>query len=354
MRRKSERTVDVVNSVKREVINYRFEGGALREKILREDFETQSFWEGVIHLLFMYIIVFYVLIKKGLFLLFGKRPRVNFWLFDGLPEKPRLIKKYATSWRALDILYSYEFGKHGFLNDFWLRAKNALAVRNRLKIVRKLIYNKILELSKAGRKVKILSIAAGSAQAVCEAVYASGVEDVEVVLVDLDESALEYCKTMSEMLGIRNKFRFIKTTAGRTPAKMRELGFEPNIIEIVGFLDYVPDKKAVKLLGDCIDILEPGGSLIASNILINPEAPFLRFVVDWRLIYRTVGSFRELFVRAGADEKELETRVELEKMYIIVKYDKLSRKVEEGNQKPISKSDWNFHSKLALLKFILK
>lgn len=60
-------------------------------------------------------------------------------------------------------------------------------------------------------------------------------------------------------------------------------------------------------------ILKKDGFLIVSNVrdkFSNPTFYFMEWVVDWSLVYRTDQVFKNIFVKAGFSEEDIEVRYE--------------------------------------------
>lgn len=264
-------------------------GGREREKIkikfgiLNENlnFEKKSFYTLFVPLFL--IIAFWVWLKKKII----PNLKTNFYFFDGISENCRKIKENATRWRALDIVYNYyEKEKENIFTDFWLSIKNAQAVRNRLKLTKFLLMKNIKEISKKNREVKLISIASGSAQGTIETIAETKKNGIlcKGILIDIDPTALEYARKLSQKLGIENQISFINKTASYVGEIGKE--FRPHLIEMVGFLEYRPKEKAIKLIHTIYQALENGGTFLVSQIAPNMERFFLKEVINWPMIYR--------------------------------------------------------------------
>jgi len=231
-------------------------------------------------------------------------PHLNFW-FD-YSDQLKAVRKGAASWRALDILYNYfsKFqGQDGFKSresDFWIGgAYNSQAIRNRLKLTKD-------EIKKAVRRfvnepeVRIFSIASGSAQAVVESLQELGREisfGFKVVLLDVDQTAIDASKALVERAGMLDRFIFLRTSTSAVEEVMTK--FKPQIVEMVGFLDYRPRDKAIELVARIKKLLPNGGVFLTCNIRNNPERPLVDYCLMWRMIYRNPKKFAEIMIEAG-------------------------------------------------------
>jgi len=250
------------------------------------------------------VAVYRLVTRKNLQELRFAIPRLNFW-FD-YSDHLKAIRKGAASWRALDILYNY-FSKYqgpdGFKSkesDFWIGGTyNSQAIRNRLKLTKD-------EIKKAIRRfvnepeVRIFSIASGSAQAVVESLQELGQEasvNFKVVLLDVDQTAIDASRILVGKAGMLDKFVFVKASTRLVEEIMAK--FKPHIVEMVGFLDYRPRDKAILLVSRIRRLLCQGGVFLTCNIRNNPERPLVDYCLMWPMIYRNPHKFAEIMIEAG-------------------------------------------------------
>lgn len=270
-------------------------------------------WLYILAMPLMWALVGYVFVKKMVWqYAFGKKVYTNTFLFDGLCRPLRAIKEGAASWRALDLIYNYfekyrdfhpEYYPDGLywyervIADFWIGMMNAQAVRNRRKYVAEELSYLIKKVAETSDEVRIFSIASGSAQAVFEAIQQSGnVSKIGVTLLDLDETALVYSQDLAKKMGI-NSVATIHGNTGKVEKAIEE--FNPHIIEMVGFLDYRPNEKAVKLFQKIYRPLMFDGYFITANVCPNAEMRFLEWVINWKMIHRDKEVLEEILKEGG-------------------------------------------------------
>ncbi len=75
--------------------------------------------------------------------------------------------------------------------------------------------------------------------------------------------------------------------------------WQPDIVEMVGLMDYLDDKTAIEMIGKIYHHLGQNGSLIFSNINNNQEQRFVEEIVDWFQIYRHPDQLGELLISGG-------------------------------------------------------
>lgn len=256
----------------------------------------------------MNIIACYVLIKKQVLRLFwGLKPRINFWLVDGVSMTSRRIKEGATTWRALDEVYNFKRGEGRTvfaraIDWMWLHIRNAQAPRNRLAMAKQALRESIEAIAaglQPGEPVRILSLAAGSSQGVVEVMAEMRRRNVRVqsLLIDLEDDALRHARQLAREHGVEDD---VFTEQGDVFRFRKLLGeFTPHIVEIMGLVDYLNKRQAIWLMEKIYEVLPPNGFFFASNVHPNAEAFFLKWVVDWDMFYRTRQELGELLAAAG-------------------------------------------------------
>lgn len=209
----------------------------------------------------------------------------------------------AAAYKALEVMYTFPErkakGKVNLTNIFWENfLDNARSIRNRLALVKKEIIDTICTVATKKRTVHLLSVGSGSARPVLEAVALfNGQFSVEVMLIERDKAAIEFSKTLAAEFHINHTTQL---TENFFRLERESAEFRPDVVELVGLLDYLTEKQAIVLLKKVLQVLVPGGYLIAGNIAPNPEAPFVAKGINWpTMIYRTPQEFRNLLIEAG-------------------------------------------------------
>jgi len=210
----------------------------------------------------------------------------------------------AASWRALDLFYNYYSKVKPKLNGdleskltrYWIeKMENRQAVTNRLKVVTMLLKNAFAKFGDES-EVRLLSIASGSAQAVVDAILESP-QNVKALLLDIDATAIEEAKKLVCEHGLQDRFSFVLGNVKRVDELCDS--FKPHIIEMVGFLDYRPEAKAVSLVHRIKKHLPEGGILLTCNIKRNREKPFLDWVLLWPMDYKDEKELQRILSRGG-------------------------------------------------------
>ena len=251
----------------------------------------------------MWVLTFWVMLKKTLVGFLGLKLKVNTFWVDGLSPSSAAIKEGAASWRSLDVIYNFDAHKGNAMDLFWLGIINAQAVRNRLKMVTKEIYQLSLCIAKERKQeIRIFSIACGSAQAVVEVLARLKAEGIiaRALLTDIDETALQYAQRLATSYGVGDQVSVAQSSASKMYRLAEE--FQPTIVEMVGLMDYLPHKQAVQIVRRIHRALgHTGGFFITCNVRNNPEKHFLKWVCDWEMIYRSPIELASIITDAGFD-----------------------------------------------------
>lgn len=251
-------------------------------------------------ILLTWALTFWVMAKKKIL---GSRIRFNTLWFDKLSSPARKVKEGATTWRALDIIYNYSFQKSYRMDDiitnFWNKTMSACALRNRLRLTKQKLHEILQEAAVREKNVRLFSIACGSAQGVIEVMKELKEKGiiVQATLLDLDTTAIEYSKKLAMKAGIIDQMIFINKSARFLEEAAKD--FAPHVVEMIGFLEYRTNEKTIELLNKIYRILALDGILITSHMVSNSESMFVKWVVNWPIIYRSPNEFAEIIIKGG-------------------------------------------------------
>ena len=242
----------------------------------------------------------------------GRDPtHISSFFVDRFSRYNHQAKWGAAGWRSLDVFYNYWDKIEGNLKDnwegkltrYWIeKMENRQAVTNRLKIAIDLITSALSEFSDA-TEIRILSVASGSAQAVIGAMQQLPQLNIKATLIDFDQTALDEAKKSIEVAGLIDHFTIIHSKTGVLEKVCQS--FQPHVVEMVGFLDYRSDKKAIDLIGRIKKVLPNGGIFITCNIQNNPEKIFLDWVLLWPMIYRSPEELGGIIAEAGFRKRDI-------------------------------------------------
>jgi hypothetical protein len=213
-------------------------------------------------------------------------------------------KVFAAGCVALDIFYNFDAIKpllgnnpEGWLTRFWVgRLQNRQAVTNRRMIVTRLLVEEFEKFA-TEPEIRLVSVASGSAQSVVDAILKVPHLNIRAKLLDVDEAAIKASKERVRLAGLEDRIEIVQGMTNKLGSVCDE--FQPHVVEMVGFLDYRPDRKAAQLIGRIKKQLCPGGVFLTCNINNNKEKIFLNWVLLWPMIYRTPEQFEKILRQGG-------------------------------------------------------
>lgn len=232
--------------------------------------------------------------------------------FDRFSRHNHQAKYGAAGWRSLDLFYNYheqvapqlKGDVEGILTRHWVeKMENRQAVTNRMKIVVEFL-SRAFEEYRGENEIRLLSVASGSAQAVIGAMKKTPHLNVRTLLIDMDETAIGEAKRLTREAGLAERFSFIHDST--QALEKAAVDFCPHIIEMVGFLDYRPPRKAVELVRRIHEHLPDGGIFMTCNIRGNREKISIDWVLLWPMIYHTEREFADIPVQGGFAPEKIE------------------------------------------------
>lgn len=273
------------------------------KQIKSKQFEQNTF-PYLITLPLMWIIILYVKVKKNIYKSLGLgKPKINTFFFDGVGKSSRKVKEYASSWKALDIVYNHPFPYEktftNIVDEFYWNGLNCQGLRNRRKLIKDELRNAILSKAKSNSKIKVISLACGSAEVLIELIAELKESKIKInaLLVDIDEKALQRAISIAKEFDCLESIKTEKNSVYEIKNISKK--FNPDIIEMMGFLDYLNQEKAIGVAKLINESLEKDDYFITCNICDNPEKDFLTHVIDWPMIYREPQKLLELGTKGG-------------------------------------------------------
>ncbi len=275
------------------------------------DFEKNSFFVQIIRI----PLIFFLRILPS---------AMSHRLFIKWSSDARNASRWKRTYKALEIMYTFPERRRkrevSRRDIFWeTLLDNARAVRNRLKLTEQILKNLIIECSKKTNPVQVLSLGSGSGRSLIETVAALDREiSVRATLLDRSRGAIKFSQNLARKIitnGKLNNFQWACNRSEELPNFLKN--YSPDIVEMVGFLDYFNDVEAIKLFRLINQHLSSGGWFIVSNIIPNLEAPFVTKGVKWPLVYRTSTQLKEILRGGGFGERKIELFIEPLKIYTI-------------------------------------
>ena len=230
----------------------------------------------------------------------------------GAPFANRAFYKprgYAGDYEMMNHLYRSELvGRSLFdkcMHKYFIEEPAGNAVKNRGEYLHQKIRKTILN-SPIGKPIKIMSVASGPAMELqlflkCNPEFHG--RDIEFTCIDQDEESLKHAqKQLFNLERQKNsgfKFKFCNLAIKNIIAQgLPEKDFD--LIYSAGLFDYFTDPVAQMAAKQMVAGLVPGGQAIIGNFSKdNPCVPFMEYVLDWILIYRTEDGMKEMFNNLG-------------------------------------------------------
>lgn len=184
------------------------------------------------------------------------------------------------------------------------------AVRYRKDLVKRQVRALLANRGGSTRPVRLLSIAAGSAQELFELL--GEVEDLpvplEVVLFEQDKNALTHSwRRLKSVVDARFpqqvRLTFLHDSIKRLLRDANLFGEfgKFDLIYSCGLFDYLAERTAVVLTRNLARSAHPGGQLLIANMVDHPTRWFQEHHLDWHLIYRTRDELLDIGRRALPD-----------------------------------------------------
>lgn len=242
------------------------------------------------------------------------------------PSAKKVIEN-KTSHIALEALYNKgvysnkQNLKETIFQKIWFNTNNSKAVRNRLKAVKRELFSFSQQVIDQDNDLYIFSIASGSARAITESISNlknQNNKKIAVSFLDKNPIAIEYSK--EKFLTHNSNPNLIPNwhldTASNFYKHIQDK--KPDIIEMVGLLDYFDDKKTLEIFKKIYANLEDGGIFITANIDDNSERPFVTNFVDWNMVYRNGKDLFNLITKAGFKKENIKIFYEPLKIHAIL------------------------------------
>lgn len=220
------------------------------------------------------------------------------------------VSSQPGSTHALEVMYT-RYNRNMFVNGvfkgvldhFWHGLfSQPKALRNRLKIVERILEEEMLRKIQINKKVSILTIGGGSSRAgihCIERLRNQGVDThgIKVKNVDKSQKAIDLCKDNAEKVGIQNNFEWILADA----REVRNLisGGSIDVVEMVGLLDYFSEEKGIEVIKQIYGTMKDGALFIVANVHPNREQRFVHKTGWPDMYYREPKDLGRMLKSAG-------------------------------------------------------
>jgi len=185
-----------------------------------------------------------------------------------------ILNGKADSGLTFDHIYSRKAGGSGFLGRFvdWvlLNLPAAKASRYRKDLIAEAVKYQIDKGIQDGRLTRILDLGSGMARYLIESIGQKEIPHVQALCLDQDAEVVQNGQKISGGRQIRfMKFDIFQMTRLKTLSE--KSGWRPNMVIMSGLIYYFSDDRIRHLLNQIHEWLEPGGILIVTNMIKNPN-----------------------------------------------------------------------------------
>ena len=227
------------------------------------------------------------------------------FLLRTISKEGKLVSQKPASALSMEIIYNMPKKSLFFVKS--LKELNSIifdrllyqtkALRNRLRIVTYLIKESLLNQLDKNDNIFILSLGGGSLRSIISAISELRRPDligkITIWNVDNDESVISLIEEVKREFHLNNlRIKILNLNIKeffKDFEKYVDNAFD--IVELIGFLDYLPEEEVINCLNNIYSLLKNNGILICSNIAPNNETRFLenlgwppmyyRNIVDW-------------------------------------------------------------------------
>jgi len=233
-----------------------------------------------------------------------------FTAFDSKGGNTRKVQRYATTFKALEIMYTFKErerrGETNISERFWQNfLNNGISLRNRLKLTVREVTKAVKEVAKEKKEVHLLSLGSGSSRAIIETLaQLNGQIPIKAKLIDRSRGSICFSQKLASNHGVAINMKWHRDHVENLDRYCGE-DFCPEVVEMVGLLDYYPREASIDLVNRIYKALPTGGYLITCNVIPNHEQPFITKGVGWPMIYKTPEELKEIMVNAGFSGKNV-------------------------------------------------
>jgi extracellular factor (EF) 3-hydroxypalmitic acid methyl ester biosynthesis protein len=217
---------------------------------------------------------------------------------------------FAGDYRALQKLIEPPFDGptlYASLLNAWLVLSPAgTAYRHRLALLEQEFDAQAQRCHDEGHDLRVLSIGCGAANEVARFVVNNDLcNSAEITLADFNPETIAFARSQVTQAQQQHwrlaRISYVTTSIQALvadEARMRRRGLAAlgpvarmagyDFIYCAGLFDYFSDRVCQRLLAMMYQMLAPGGRIVVCNFTpANPIRAFMKYVLDWTLIYRT-------------------------------------------------------------------
>ena len=208
------------------------------------------------------------------------------------------------SWQSMKIVYANEPPVDA-IDRMAVRYNTiSMATRNR----RKLVTAKLAEIfatMSAESHISVVGVGAGPGLHVQDAICRAGLKptQVDAYLIDRDSDAFEYGQQCARERGLEQSVHFVQGDAREIRRVLPAVS--PNIVKIVGLLEYLTDDQATELFSAMFEVMAENGRLLTHGMVDRFKAArFVARTFGLHHVHRTAEDVSKLLRSVGFREIE--------------------------------------------------
>ena len=226
---------------------------------------------------------------------------------------------YAGDFEMINMVLERPYGGRTLfakaVNRLILEAAPAVAHRNRIEMLRKLLDQEVERARLSQRPLKVLNIGCGPAKEVRDFIASSPYADLcHMTLMDFSKEALDFAQrnALAKKAAHHSKIQLdfveksIDELLRESIAAARDKSVTKQAYDFVycaGLFDYLTDSVCRRLIALFYEWLVPGGLLSVTNIHpANAARYFMEYLLEWNVIHRTEQELKVLGTPEGEKE----------------------------------------------------
>jgi len=136
---------------------------------------------------------------------------------------------------------------------------------------------------------------------------------IRATCLDGDPQALRHASEFAKHHGLAAQASFVSASVLRLAHGEASLSLPPQqLVYMLGFLEYLDDAQVVSTVDWAYDVLEPGGTFMATNLAAGgADRVFMEHILEWRVRGRTEEQLQALVAQSRFGRGSMAAETEL-------------------------------------------